>query len=290
MKKPWMMHDKFGLRAPHDAEGDLWQDDAGAGDGVNNDDSGGADDDYDPAIHDDPDHPEYRGQREDGDGGDGGQAKVSHRPGAAGFTPDAVAAAVTAALKAGGGQQQQQQPQFDQAAFRKQIGYRDITEQDVATLLDPEKPAAERAKALQDLLDARERSVLTIANALHAQLNEKLGGFEQSFAEQRRESAKKAVLGDVVKAYPALKPLENSLPEIFEALRQTGYRPKSPEEGIRMIASFAQQTIRKFNPTFSLKPSQAQSRRPMAGSVNTGGAAGGPGRPGKKEPFNDLWD
>jgi hypothetical protein len=284
MSKPWMMRDRFGYRENEEGDNDLWQDDPAAGDAGDSVEL----DDYDPAIHDDPEHPDYRGQREEG-GEAGGKPKVSTRPGDAGLTPDAVAAAVTAALRSGGGQQQQQ-PQFDQAAFRKQIGYREVTEQDLATLMDPEKPAAERAKALQDLLDAREKSVLTVANALHAQLSERFGSFESHIAEQRRETAKKAVLGDVVKAYPALKPLESALPEIFESLRQSGYRPKTPEEGIRMIASFAQQTIRKFNPTFSLKPSQAQSRRPMAGSVNTGGAAGGPGRPGKKEPFNDLWD
>ena len=223
------------------------------------------------------------------DSGDG-TPPPSRRSVAPGFGPDDVAAAVTAALRNSGGQQQQQNQQFDQAAFRKQIGYRDITEADLTALLDPEKPVAERAKLFQELLDAREKSVVTIAQALYAQANEKIAGFEKTFSEQRRETARKQVLSEVVKAYPALKPLEGSLPEIFEALRATGFKPKTPEEGIRMVASFAQQTIRKFNPTFSLKPSQAQTRRPMAGSVNTGGASGSPGRPGKKEAFNDLWD
>jgi hypothetical protein len=278
--------DKYGLRGPEDGDNDLWQDDPPA---VSDDNTP---DDYDPAIHDDPDSPDYRGQRDD-DGNEppaGGNPPPSRRSGSPGFGPDDIAAAVTAALRSGGQQQQQQQQQFDQGAFRKQIGYRDITETDLTALLDPEKPAADRAKLFQELLDAREKSVLTIAQALHQQLAEKVGGFEQSFAEQRRESARRTVINDVVKAYPALKTVEGSLPEIFEALRATGYRPKTPEEGIRMVASFAQQTIRKFNPTFSLRPSQAPARRQMAGSVNNGGAAGSPGRPGKKEPYNELWD
>jgi len=283
---------RYGFREPaDDTVNDLWQDD-----NANLPDNDGAAlevDDYDPLKHDDPDSPDYR----DPNGGSGEPAggeparRPSVRPAKA-FGPDDVAAAVVAGIKANGlGQPNQAAgaPAFDEKAFRQQIGYRDITEQDLVSILDPEKPAAERAQLLQALFDAREKSVIKIANSLFQQVNGQYQELNGHISEQRRVQARSTLVADAVKSYPALKDYADIMPEIFEGLRASGFRPKSAEEGVRALASAAQNTIRRYNKTFSLRPSQAQPVRRMAGSVNSGGHGGSP-KPVKTQPFNELWD
>jgi hypothetical protein len=279
---------KFGLRSP---AGDvteaqsLWDD--GPEDVIVNDDVV-VEDDYDPEIHDDPESPDYRNPNPVVDDPTPSTNVVSTRPNSAAFGPEHVAAAVKAALQSNQ-QTQQQEPAFDEKAFRKQIGYREVTEADLVSILDPERPAAERAALLQGLFDAREKSVITIANALFQQAQGQVQQVSGHLSEQRRIQARSNLVNDTVKAYPALKEYGDLLPEIFEQLRQSGSRPATPDAAVRSLASLAQKTIKKYNKAFSLQTSQAKPTRAMASSINTGGPTGSP-KPVKTEPFNALWD
>lgn len=205
------------------------------------------------------------------------------------LSADDISAAVRSALDSGKppAQVESEKP-LSPDELRQMIKYREVGESDLAILMDPEKPLAERAKALNDLLDARDQSNQILIRSMYEKLGGQFQSFQQAQAEQHRVAARDTFLGSVVAKYPALKDFQHAMPEIFEALRATGYKPQSAEEGLRALASFAQKTIRKFNPQFSLAPS-TNGRRQMAGSINNGGRSSAPARGQQTPKFQQIW-
>lgn len=270
---------------------DIWEPaEDGDGEGGEGDGDGVADD-YDPLIHDDPENPAYRPPAGD-DAPVPRQTKLP-RTGAPGFGPADVAAAVTAALKAG--QQPGQLPApvaFDKSAFLKTVGFRGVQETDLASILDAEKPLAERAALLQGILEQNMMSSTTVAQALYTQLQSQFGGIQESIAEQQRQKLEGELHKETIKAYPGLQQYATLLPKLFAEMRTNDpRRPKSPDEAIRMFASYAQRAIRDYNPQFSLRSAQPSQSRQLATSVNTGGGQGAPQRGGGKRPaWASIWD
>ncbi len=172
----------------------------------------------------------------------------------AAFGPQDVASIVKATLAASQPQRQEPAKQMTPEEFKAAIKYRAVTEADVATLFDDAKTPAEKAAALNALFDAREASQQMVIRALYDQINGKVTNFEHGAAESKRVAARDQLLGRVTKRYSAFKQYAQVLPEVFEQLRESGWRPSQEgpagsDEAERKIASVAQAVIRKYNPT-----------------------------------------
>lgn len=249
-------------------------------------------DDYDPSIHDDPDSPDYRGPDWDPDAvADPVEPKVNLRgiAPAVGFDPDALGDAFARGLAKVGVVPPTKQPKVTEEDFRKTAGWKSATPEEVTELFNPDTTPERKLKLLNDMLTGAQTYATNVARGLHHDVSSRFDTYAQQQQEVARQGAVQVEVGNAVTRYPALKAYQKHLPQIFESLRATGYRPKTADEGQRMFASYAMKTIRQFVPNFSLQSQKAASSRPMAKSINNGGTPG-VSKQGKKPAWRGIWD
>jgi hypothetical protein len=249
-------------------------------------------DDYDPAIHDDPENPEYRGpdwQPGQTPAADPTPAVNFRQTAPAGFDPDMMGDAIARGLTKAGAIPAPQKQQITEEDFRKTAGWKSASPEEVTELFNPDTTPERKLELLNGMLTGAQTYATNVARGLHHDVSSRFDQYTTQQQEQLRVQAVHSEAAAVTTMYPALKQYGQHLPKIFESLRATGYRPKSVEEGRRVFASYAMQTIRQFVPNFSLQSQKAASVRPMAGSVNNGGSHG-TSRPGKKPDSIAIWD
>lgn len=249
-------------------------------------------DDFDPMIHDDPESPDYRGPDWDPNAVvDPPEPKINLRGTAppAGFDPDVLGDAIARGLGKAGVTPPAKQPKVTEEEFRKTAGWKSVTPEEVTELFNPDTTPERKQQLLNDMLTGAQNYATNVARGLHLDVSGRFDTYAQQQQEVARQGAVQIEVGNVVTRYPALKAYQKHLPQIFESLRATGYRPTTSDEGQRKFASYAMQTIRQFVPNFSLQSQKAASARPMARSINNGGAPG-VGKGSKKPAWRGIWD